>query len=268
MTLFLPLFRCFAIQWPLHAQLTKSTARNCIILIWIWSSLVCVPWAIFFDISAADSQYPDLQFCVETWPEGFNWENYYFFFGNLILCYLFPLGVISLCYFVIWLRVWRRPLPCDVRNSSVELIHKKSKAGVLKMLLVVVLMFALSWLPLYIIFSRIKFGGKLTTLELEVVSIGTPLAQWLAGSNSMWNPWIYAFLNVKFRRAFNNLFCGRTLRRDPTPHYQKPNVNIMLKRLHMYKGHTNTSSMFNVTEVWEPIFISILFNDFRQNFRW
>lgn len=120
------------------------------------------------------------------------------------------------------------------------------------MLLVVVLMFALSWLPLYVIFSRIKFGGSLSDLEVEIIDIGAPLAQWLANGVSALNPLIYAFLNVKFRRAFTSLFCGKMLRRDPTPHYQKPNVNIMLKRLNMYKaGHMNTSSMFNVnvTEV-------------------
>lgn len=60
---------------------------------------------------------------------------------------------------------------------------------------------------------------------------------------------IYSFLNVKFRRAFNNLFFGKRVRRDPVPHYQKPNVSIMLKRLKVYKGNSNTSSNFNVTDV-------------------
>lgn len=188
------LHRCLVIKYPLRSQLTKSRARHCIIGIWIWSSFVAAPWAIFFDLLAADEEHPELKFCVENWPQGFQFETFYFLIGNLILCYLFPLGMISVCYIIIWLKVWRRPFPCDAqsRNSNVELIHQKAKAGVLKMLLVVVCMFALSWLPLYLIFSRIKFGGALSSLETEIISIGTPLAQWLGSSNSMWNPWIYA----------------------------------------------------------------------------
>jgi len=244
--------RCLAIQWPFRTQLTKKTARFAIAGIWIWSFLVAAPWAIFFDLVAADESNPDLDFCVEVWPTGYHWfESYYFLFANLFLCYIFPLGLISLCYIIIWIRVWRRPLPCDTQSSSIELIHQRAKAGVLKMLIVVVLMFAFSWLPLYLIFTRIKFGGKLSALESEIIDYGTPFAQWLGSSNSMWNPWIYAFLNVKFRRAFNSLFCGRKLiiRRDPTPHYQKPNVNILLKRLNGYKTPLHTCSDYNMTEV-------------------
>lgn len=224
-------------------------------IIWMWAFLLAAPWAIFFEIKNVD----DIDYCLEIWPEGFQWESYYFLLANLFLCYLFPLSVISLCYLVIWLRVYRRPLPCDSlligqpvesnqNSSNLMNIHRKAKVSVLKMVISVVFMFALSWLPLYVIFGRIKLGN-LSSIESDIIDFATPLAQWLGNSNSMWNPFIYCFLSVKFRRSFNFLFCGANsrCRREPTPHYQKPNVNILLKRLNAYKA-TNSCS-YNVTEV-------------------
>lgn len=72
------------------------------------------------------------------------------------------------------------------------------------MLLVVIILFACSWLPLYVIFTRIKLGGPLDHGGLEEVLIDNllPFAQWLGASNSCINPILYAFFNRKFRAGF------------------------------------------------------------------
>ncbi len=82
------------------------------------------------------------------------------------------------------------------------------------MLVVVVILFVLSWLPLYIIFARVKLGGATSPWEEEVVAMATPVAQWLGASNSCINPILYAFFNNKFRRGFQAILqsrrcCGR-----------------------------------------------------------
>lgn len=73
---------------------------------------------------------------------------------------------------------------------------------VIKMLLVVVILFALSWLPLYVIFTRVKFGPRPTEWEDELIRTITPMAQWLGSSNSCINPILYAFFNKKYRSGF------------------------------------------------------------------
>jgi hypothetical protein len=56
-------------------------------------------------------------------------------------------------------------MPKIVRQSSDDTLSdwntrivEKSKIKVLKMLIAIVSLFALSWLPLYAIFARVKFG--------------------------------------------------------------------------------------------------------------
>ena len=77
------------------------------------------------------------------------------------------------------------------------------------MLVVVVTIFAISWLPLYCIFARIKFGGKQTPAEEHIFAIVTPVAQWMGASNSSINPMLYAFFNKKYRRGFMAIIKSR-----------------------------------------------------------
>lgn len=100
---------------------------------------------------------PDVQLCVEIWPTGTN-GNLYFLFANLIACYILPMILITLCYILIWIKVWKRSIPGESKDAQMDRMQQKSKIKVVKMLVAVVILFVLSWLPLYIIFARIKLG--------------------------------------------------------------------------------------------------------------
>mgnify|MGYP002716485338 FL=1 len=56
------------------------------------------------------------------------------------------------------------------------------------MLVVVVIIFVVSWMPLYIIFARIKLGGDVNHWEENILAYITPVAQWMGSSNSCINP--------------------------------------------------------------------------------
>lgn len=70
------------------------------------------------------------------------------------------------------------------------------------MLLVVVLLFVISWLPLYAIFARIKFGGDLAPWQQDLLPIVAPISQFFGIANSSINPILYVFFNNKFRSGF------------------------------------------------------------------
>ncbi|KAK9498955.1 hypothetical protein O3M35_003488 [Rhynocoris fuscipes] len=133
------------------------------------------------------------------------------------MCYILPLILISICYLLIWRRVCCRTLPGEPQAQNQQVIHR-SKMKVIKMLMVVIILFACSWLPLYVIFTRVKLFGPLTPLEETFVHIFLPIAQWLGSSNSCINPILYAFFNKKFRAGFKAVLssrsCCSTLRYD------------------------------------------------------
>ncbi|XP_075238341.1 neuropeptide SIFamide receptor-like [Lycorma delicatula] len=206
--------RFLAIWYPLKCQITTRRARIIIIIIWVIAVTATLPWALFFEVIVY-KEAPDIPMCVEVWPDYLN-GNLYFLIANLLFCYILPMILISLCYILIWIKVCKRHIPSDTKDAQMERMQQKSKVKVVKMLVAVVILFVLSWLPLYAIFTRIKFGGDLEIWETKLFIMITPIAQWLGSSNSCINPILYAFFNNKYRRGFAAILksrrCCSTLR--------------------------------------------------------
>lgn len=206
-------FRFLAIWWPLKCQITKKRAKTIILCIWFVALTTTVPWALYFDLVVIFSDVPSIQLCIEVWPEPTN-GSLYFLTANLFFCYIFPMILITMCYVLIYIKVWKRDIPTDTKDAQMKNMQQKSKVKVIKMLIAVVILFVISWLPLYAIFARIKLGGEIEPWEEEILPIATPVAQWLGASNSCINPVLYAFFNKKYRKGFVAIIksrrcCGR-----------------------------------------------------------
>jgi len=76
------------------------------------------------------------------------------------------------------------------------------------MLVVVVVLFAFCWLPLYAVNVRILFGPPLVPDQREFHLLSRtviPLAQWLGLSSCAVNPIVYCLFSAKFRDGFRAL---------------------------------------------------------------
>ncbi|GBP95298.1 Tachykinin-like peptides receptor 99D [Eumeta japonica] len=76
------------------------------------------------------------------------------------------------------------------------------------MMIVVVVIFAVCWLPFHIYFIVTSYNPDVTTYpHIQEIYLGI---YWLAMSNSMYNPIIYCWMNTKFRRGFKQVLwcCG------------------------------------------------------------
>ncbi|GFT67489.1 neuropeptide SIFamide receptor, partial [Nephila pilipes] len=200
--------RFVAICYPLKCQMTTSLARKIIAIIWIVSLLITLPWAIFFQLETVDS---DTHYCVERWPHEES-EKAYFLGANLGLCYLVPLIMISICYIGIWIKVWKRSIPGETKGTNADSVMQRSKLKVAKMMVIVVVLFVVSWLPLYVIFTMVKLGITVeeNSMKEKVLVVMVPFAQWFGASNSCINPVLYTFYNKKFRKGFMAIIRSRS----------------------------------------------------------
>ncbi|KAK7112709.1 hypothetical protein V1264_012120 [Littorina saxatilis] len=185
--------------------------RKCkVILFFIWLTAlgVMVPWLVYFRHQPYTTSRQQLYVCYDGWPSIFVQRGYYV--GVMfVCCYSLPLAMIMVCYGLIGLKVWRRK-GLGAHNSSTRLIQR-SKVKVLKMLVVVCVLFSISWLPLYAInFWRVVQPEMPQDTQHALSEIVVPLAQWLSNSNCCMNPIIYCFFSKKFREGFRELVacCG------------------------------------------------------------
>ncbi|KAH3863845.1 hypothetical protein DPMN_026848 [Dreissena polymorpha] len=159
-----------------------------------------VPWAIYYTTFPYKTKFQILTLCNELWPNGDEERRSYFLGAIFLCCYTVPLVLIVTCYFLIAVHVWRRRAPGEKTTSSAGVVHR-SKVKAVKMLCTVVVLFAFSWLPLYIIRLSNLYGWS---ANKEVTEFINPIAQWLGSSNSGMNPIIYVFFSKRYRHGFRN----------------------------------------------------------------
>ncbi|KAL3877071.1 hypothetical protein ACJMK2_034828 [Sinanodonta woodiana] len=148
----------------------------------------------------------------------------FFVFG-----YVLPLALVCLLYGL----MLKRLLYGIVPGGSQRAESIRSKKRVTKMIVIVVVIFALCWLPIQIIFILQAFGPYSTEIPTVAAQFA---ANCLAYMNSCVNPILYAFLSENFRRSFKKLLCCSTGQYTKFE-YEKTNV----KNFEREKNDTNSS---------------------------
>ncbi|ELT93272.1 hypothetical protein CAPTEDRAFT_130761 [Capitella teleta] len=146
--------------------------------------------------------------CTTFWQNAETERAY--MMGVFLTCYLIPLLFIATFYLLIGIRVWKRKVR-GMRGTRAQRNIHKSKIRIVRMLVVVFVIFALFWLPLYSINLRIEFGSTISKPEKRLLMrYLMPFAQWLGAANSCVNPFVYCYYSNSFRRSIMNLLRART----------------------------------------------------------
>ena len=117
--------------------------------------------------------------------------------------YLVPLVTIVVLYgFLV-----RKLLFSRVANVSQSAEAMRGKRRVTRMVVIVIIVFAICWGPLHAIFL---FQLYIDKTETDASRTAHVLSQVLAYANSCVNPILYAFLSENFRRAFAKFLCLRS----------------------------------------------------------
>ncbi|XP_061731204.1 isotocin receptor-like [Nerophis ophidion] len=189
--------RCLAICQPLRPAHTTRD-RICVGMSWLLSLIFSTPQVYIFSLQdVGDGVYDCWGDFVQPWG-----AKAYVTWMSLSI-YILPMGVLSVCYGLICLKIWQNfnlktrrehflaRAPKDAhhlcRVSSVRLISK-AKIRTVKMTFVVVLAYVLCWTPFFFVQMWSAWDPAAPREDAAFI-----IAMLLASLNSCCNPWIYMF---------------------------------------------------------------------------
>ncbi|XP_006811746.1 substance-K receptor-like [Saccoglossus kowalevskii] len=184
-----------------------ATGRTKFILIFIWvlSLVISIGPLVNARVMPQESSTGEHYYqCDEQWKN----DGTAIVYDVFMLCvvYVIPLGVLIWAYSVTGVILWRRTLPGNAQGDRdvSQLIAKKK---IIKMLSVIVLAFALCWLPLNIFNMVITINQRYLRESVyhDVIITIYLTCFWMAMANSFLNPIIYTFLNETFREDLMRL---------------------------------------------------------------
>ena len=120
--------------------------------------------------------------------------------------FLLPLAVISVLYTQVARKLWLHEVPVDHNVSENQREQEIPKKRVVRMLIIVVVVFAVSWLPVHVyqmdqgVSMGVSGGGAMWDPYVIIY-----ICYWFSQANSAINPWLYIGLNGKMKAAFKNI---------------------------------------------------------------
>ncbi|XP_013773152.2 LOW QUALITY PROTEIN: thyrotropin-releasing hormone receptor-like [Limulus polyphemus] len=205
--------RYIAICHPMKAQMvcTVNRAKKIIIGVWVVACIYCSPW--LFLTKTVPIFYKG-QENMETCTFALSREHYLgYFFADLVLFYIFPLLLSCVLYGLIARILFTNDLSksfgkrnqTDTASDWKKNSNTSARVQVVKMLAVVVAVFATLWMP-----YRCLLVYNSLTKERYMELWFLMFCKTMIFINSAINPILYNAMSIKFRRAFKRvLSCSR-----------------------------------------------------------
>ena len=189
--------RFISVFFPMKRFITLPRAKKIVVFIWFVSPLLLLPSLLHHDTISTIYDGKKAIMCVESWstPKALHAYQMY-----RVSCYFLFLLQISIVYFLIGHRLYTRQQPGEQTSQSraKDLLNKRK---IIKMLFLVVALFALCWLP-YIINKLLNIFPPRP--DYDPPDLFVFVGNFLGLLNSVANPLVYAVLNKNFRTAFKN----------------------------------------------------------------
>ena len=160
-------------------------------LIWIVSMVLMSIVPLYYKFFEKTSQCANYGF----YPAG-NIRGFMLYL--FIVTYFVPLVVISILYGKTAHAIWFRHVPGNELNENQQHRQEISKKRAVRMLIIIVITFAICWLP----GQALTLFWAVTRFTIDLPDILMYLAFWLGHANSAINPWLYIALSTNIRSAF------------------------------------------------------------------
>lgn len=196
--------RFWAIYFPLN-QAVFQKHKTVTAAIWLISLISTTPYLLLYNVFNVG----EYSYCVQDWP----WANNpmdkilavrTFYVVLFFLLYPVPLSIITVLNSIIGRRLWFHRIPGSISSAPrtpVELSRRK----VVKMLVVIVLTFALCWLPTHVMHYLMFFE------QAQITALTAHLLYWVSHANSAINPLLYITFNRAFRLAFMDVYVAMVM---------------------------------------------------------
>ncbi|XP_040431963.1 thyrotropin-releasing hormone receptor-like [Cygnus olor] len=220
--------RYIAICHAIKAQLlcTVSRAKRIVSSLWLFTSLYCLMWFFLVDTTQVTFSDGAQVTCGYRVSRSLYMPIYFLDFA---VFYVIPLGLATVLYGLIARILFMSPLPATPQHPCLGSTHQggslklscrgsrgalSSRKQVTKMLAVVVVLFALLWMPYRTLVVVNSF------MDPPYLNIWFLLfCRTCIYLNSAINPIIYNLMSQKFRAAFRKLWeCEQKSTKNPVPH--------------------------------------------------
>uniref|UniRef100_A0AAZ3S3X9 Neuromedin-K receptor n=1 Tax=Oncorhynchus tshawytscha TaxID=74940 RepID=A0AAZ3S3X9_ONCTS len=185
--------RYMAIIHPLKPRLSATVTRSVIGCIWGMAVVLAFPLCYY----STTKKIGQRTLCYVYWPRTAQ-DSFMYHIIVAVLVYVLPLVVMAGTYSLVGRTLWGGEIPGDSKDNYHLQIQAKRK--VVKMMMIVVVTFAVCWLPYHLYFMITGLNRQLNRVKsIQQVYLSV---LWLAMSSTMYNPVIYCCLNSRFRAGF------------------------------------------------------------------
>ena len=213
--------RFYAIRRPLRARAFMSRTRIQMIIcsIWIISAFIVLPTIFVREEDILTTIFTvTIRTCLEKWNSLV--VKHVYNFALLFILYMAPVIFICVGYLQIGLNLWRVDSSLHACASAAETENARAnltgRRRVAKMLFIMAVLFALSWLPVHVMGILLDFVGEATMKDKgRLLRLVHTYALWIAHSNSSINPICYCIMSSSFKSAlrleFQKCLCHRVV---------------------------------------------------------
>ncbi|XP_069545497.1 neuropeptide Y receptor type 2-like [Brachyistius frenatus] len=193
--------RYYSVRSPLRARsmFTRRRILATVAVVWMVSSMMCAPIAVMNRRREITFETFTILVCQEEWPQHRLKQGYNVLL--FVMLYCLPVTFNLTIGFLTGRRLWGGKkstfADLDPRSQALHASRLQTRQKIAKMVVCLVILFAVSWLPLYLADLWIDCEQKPSSWILQT----RPFAQWLGLTNSSLNPICYCFIGDLYRSA-------------------------------------------------------------------
>lgn len=188
---------------PFSPKMSRRIGHFVLGLIWLLAIGLSLPFGVYNKVQTVDFLFEKAERCAPAYPSPTDRWKTSITLMTFFLQYLIPLTVIGVTYGRIVRKLWVRTHVGAVTEHQ-QLSQQKAKRKSIKMMIVIVTVFAICWLPLNLYQLLANFHPNVEVFHYNSTSFF--ICHWIAISSTCYNPFLYFWLNERFRGEVKSRF--------------------------------------------------------------